>query len=364
HAAWDRHKLDEAAYDQLTAKEKDEDKDKDKGKEAGKDKAAKLEKEKPKLAEPIAMDFDHIEDRIARLSFSSSDLAASALSSDGEDLYFLAKYDKGYDLWKYVPRKKEIKLVSKFDADNADLKLGSKGKKAFVLHDGKLSVVDLESEKATPVAVSAKMDLDAAQERAYMFEHIWRQTLKKFLDVKMHGVDWQALKTEYGRFVPYIGNDRDFAELCSEMQGELNASHTGCRFRPTRPDGDVTAALGFFPDPKHAGPGIGILEVIDGGPLQKTGTKVKAGTVITAIDGTTIAAKDNWYRLLNRKADTPVRLSLLDPRSSARWEETVKPISWGEQSQLLYLRWTRANHDEVVKLSGGRLGYSHIRGLS
>jgi C-terminal processing protease CtpA/Prc len=233
-----------------------------------------------------------------------------------------------------------------------------------VLHDGKLSVVELDFEKATPVGLSAKMDLDVAQERAYMFEHIWRQTFKKFLDVKMHGVDWQALKTEYGRFVPYIGNDRDFAELCSEMQGELNASHTGCRFRPTRPDADNTAALGFFPDPKHTGPGIGVLEVIDGGPLKKAGTKIKAGTEITAIDGTTIAAGDNWYRLLNRKADTPVRLSLLDPRTKTRWDETVKPISWGDQSQLLYLRWKRANHDEIVKLSGGRLGYSHIRGMS
>ena len=111
-----------------------------------------------------------------------------------------------------------------------------------------------------------------------MFEHIWRQTLKKFLDVKMHGVDWLALKSEYARFLPYLGNDRDFAELCSEMQGELNASHTGCRYRPTRTDADNTAALGFFPDPKHTGPGIGILEVIDGGPLQKAGTKIKAGT--------------------------------------------------------------------------------------
>jgi len=366
HAAWDRFRLDEAAYDQLTAKEGDNDRDKqkDKGNEAAKEKPAKPEKEKPKLAEPVAMDFERIEDRVARLSFSSSDLAAAALSSDGENLYFLAKYDKGYDLWKYVPRKKEIKLVSKFDADNADLKLGAKGKKAYVLHDGKLSVVDLESEKSTPVALSAKMDLDPAQERAYMFEHIWRQTLKKFLDVKMHGVDWQAMKTEYGRFLPYIGNDRDFAELCSEMQGELNASHTGCRYRPTRTDGDNTAALGFFPDPKHAGPGVGILEVLDGGPLQKAGTKIKAGTVITAIDGTTIAAGDNWYRLLNRKADTPVRLSLLDPRSHTRWDETVKPISWGAQSQLLYLRWMRGNHEEVAKLSGGRLGYAHIRGMS
>jgi len=370
HAAWDRYKLGEAAYDQLTAKEKEEeknkdkDKDKAKGKDAAKDKSTTSGKEGPKLAEPVAMDVEHIEDRIARLSFSSSDLAQAALSSDGEDLYFLARYDKGYDLWKYVPRKKEIKMVSKFGAERADLKLGAKGKKAYVLHDGKLSVVDLDSEKATPVGLLAKMDLDEAQERAYMFEHIWRQTLKKFLDVKMHGVDWQALKTEYARFLPYIGDDRDFAELCSEMQGELNASHTGCRYRPTRTDGDNTAALGFFPDPKHTGPGIGILEVIEGGPLQKAGTKIKAGIVITAIDGATIAAGDNWYRLLNRKADTPVRLSLLDPRTNTRWDEPVKPISWGDQSQLLYLRWTRANHDEVVKLSGGRLGYSHIRGMS
>jgi Tol biopolymer transport system component/C-terminal processing protease CtpA/Prc len=366
HAAWDRYKLDEASYDQLKAKEKDEekgaDKDKGKGDKSAKDKSSNAEKDKP--AEPVAMDFARIEDRVARLSFSSSDLAASALSSDGEDLYFLARYDKGYDLWKYVPRKKDIKMVAKFGADNADMKLGAKGKKAYVLHDGKLSVVDLDSDKSEPVGLSAKMDLDPAQERAYMFEHIWRQTLKKFLDVKMHGVDWQAMKTEYGRFLPYIGNDRDFAELCSEMQGELNASHTGCRFRPSRPDGDATAALGFFPDAKRTGPGVGVLEVIDGGPLQKAGTKIKAGSVITAIDGTTIAARDNWYRLLNRKAGTPVRLSLLDPKSNTRWDETVKPITWGEQLQLLYLRWTRSNHDEVVKLSGGRLGYSHIRGMS
>lgn len=364
-AAWDRYMLDEAAYDQLTAKEKEEKKDekKDQGKGAAK-KSAKAEKAGPKLAEPVAMDFDRIEDRTARLSFSSAPLAGAALSSDGEDLYFLARYDKGYDLWKYVPRKKEIKMVSKFGAREADLKLGAEGKKAYVLHDGKLSVVDLDSEKAKPVALSATMNLDEAQERAYMFEHIWRQTLKKFLDVKMHGVDWRAMKTYYARFLPYIGNDRDFAELCSEMQGELNASHTGCRYRPHRTDGDETAALGFFPDPKHTGPGIGILEVIDRGPLQKAGTKIKAGVVITAIDGATITPADNWYRLLNHKAGTPVRLSLLDPQTNARWDETVKPISWEAQAHLLYLRWVRGNREMVEKLSDGRLGYAHIRGMS
>ena len=52
-AAWDRYKLDEASYDQITAKEKDS--DKDKAKPDAKDKNAKPEKEGPKLAEPVQL---------------------------------------------------------------------------------------------------------------------------------------------------------------------------------------------------------------------------------------------------------------------------------------------------------------------
>jgi C-terminal processing protease CtpA/Prc len=129
-------------------------------------------------------------------------------------------------------------------------------------------------------------------------------------------------------------------------------------------EGDATAALGFFPDPQHAGDGVGILEVIEGGPLQKEGTRVTAGVVIEAVDGTKIAGGANWYVLLNRKADTPVRLALFDPKAGARWEESFKPISWSAQAKLLYQRWVRSRRDEVDRLSGGRLGYAHIRGMN
>ncbi len=356
---WDRFRLDEAAFDQLKAKEKDQDKEKGKEKEKG-----TAEVKEGKVAEPIPIEFDGLDDRITRLSLHSANLAGAALSPDGETLYYLAKFEKGFDLWKYVPRKKEIKLLAKLDAKEADLKLGRDGKKAYILADNRLTTVDTESGKSTPVKASARMELNAAAERAYMFEHAWRQTLKKFLDVKMHGVDWQAMKAAYARFLPFIDNDRDFAELISEMQGELNASHTGGRYRPQRQDGDATAALGFFPDPKHTGDGVAILEVIEGGPLQKQGTRIKAGVVIEAIDGTRIAAGANWYPLLNRKADTPVRLALLDPQSGNRWEESVRPVTWMDQSRLLYQRWVKSRREEVDRLSGGRLGYAHIRGMN
>ena len=180
----------------------------------------------------------------------------------------------------------------------------------------------------------------------------------------MHGVDWKGMKAVYARFLPYIDNKRDFAELISEMQGELNSSHSGARYRPAKPEGDETAALGFYPDPKHAGDGVGIAEVLEGGPLQQSGTRIRAGVVIEAMDGVKVTAGMNWYRLLNHKADAPMRLALLDPKSSSRWEETVKPISWGSQSRLGYLRWIRARREQVERLSGGRLGYAHIRGMS
>lgn len=361
--AYDRFRLDEAAFGQLKAKEKKD--------EPGKDKPAGGERPKAasgtagtKPAPPVAIEFEGLDERTVRLSLNSANLAGAALSPDGEALYYLARFEKGFDLWKYSPRKKEAKLVAKLGADQAAFELDREGKKAFVLANGKLSTVDLESGKSTPVAASARMDLDAAAERAHLFEHVWRQTLKKFHDTGMHGVDWAAMRTAYARFLPAIDNARDFADLVSELQGELNASHSGGRYRPTRTDGDQTAALGFFPDPKHAGPGVAILEVIEGGPLRKAGTRVKPGVVIEAIDGTAIAAGSNWYRLLNRKADTRVRLALRDARTGARWEETVTPVSWADQSRLLYLRWLETRRETVEKLSGGRLGYAHIRGMN
>lgn len=365
--AWDRFNLDEAAYGQLLEQEKESGKDKGKGDKSGDkadDKTGGAKDKAPTAAPAVALELDRIEDRIARLSLNSANLATAALTPDGETLVYLARYDKGYDLWKYTMRKHEVKLVARLGAEEADFKLDRDGKKAFVLADGRLSTVELESGKSEGIAAVARMELDEDAERAYFFEHLWRQTFQKFLDKGMHGTDWPALKAHYARFLPYIDNHRDFAEMASEMQGELNASHTGCRFRPVRPDGDDTAALGFFPDAAWNGAGVAIAEVIDGGPLQRAGSRVRAGTVIESIDGVRIAAGADWYPLLNRKAGKPVRLGLFDPKSGSRWEETAKPIAWAAQSRLLYTRWWRSRREAVARLSGGRLGYAHVRGMN
>ena len=56
-------------------------------------------------------------------------------------------------------------------------------------------------------------------------------------------------------------------------------------------------------------------------------------------------------------------LSVYDPATKKRFEETVKAISSGMQNGLLYKRWVERCRDKVEELSGGRIGYVHIQGM-
>jgi len=371
--AWDRFHLSEAEIEQLKEKEKKDKKDKDEkddedGKKKDKKGEAEDEEEKDdeiKLPDPVEIQLDGLEDRTLRMTLHSADMDDALITPDGEKVLYLAAFEKGYDLWVYEPRKKEVKLLAKLKAETTGgMRLDKEAKTLYLLADRQLKSVEVESGKVKPVKLEAKMELDAAAEKAYMYEHVWRQTREKFYVEDMQGVDWDLYKEAYARFLPHIDNNRDFSELISELQGELNASHLGCYYRPQNAGADATATLAFFSNPDFDGAGIEVVAIIDGGPLQSSETKVGVGTVIEAIDAHQIAAGENWYPLLNHKAGSLIRLSLFDPTTGKRWQETTKPISQRAESELLYLRWVRSRRAEVERLSEGRLGYAHIRSMS
>jgi C-terminal processing protease CtpA/Prc len=187
---------------------------------------------------------------------------------------------------------------------------------------------------------------------------------KKFYDPKIHGIDWKGYKTTYAKFLPHINNNYDFQELLSELLGELNGSHTGGRYSPRPENPDATASLGVITDETFAGPGLKVTEVIGGGPLDKASSKVKAGTIIEKIDGEEVGSNIDPAKLLNRKAGKNVLLSMFDPAANTRWEETMKPISGGEESMLMYRRWVKMMEDMTEKLSGGKVGYVHVQGMN
>jgi C-terminal processing protease CtpA/Prc len=180
----------------------------------------------------------------------------------------------------------------------------------------------------------------------------------------MHNVDWDYYYNEYKRFLPFINNNYDFAEMLSEMLGEMNASHTGCRYGPNFPGGDQTSYLGLFYDYEYKANGLKVTEVIQGGPVDKATSKIKTGVVIEKIDGLSITDSLDFYQLLNRKTGKPTLLSVLDPITNTRWEEAVKPITASQENELLYKRWVNNRREEVKKLSEGKIGYIHVRAMN
>ena len=310
----------------------------------------------------VTIEWDGLDRRKAKLTIHSSSLADALLSKDGETLYYLAKFEKGYNLWSTNLRTKETKQVLVMNSGSGSMDWDKEQKNIFLNADGKILKIDPEKAKQETIKINGEAIVDLAAERQFMFDHVWRRTKSTFYTASMHGVDWDSYRPDYEKYLPHIGTNFEFAEMLSELLGELNVSHSGARYNASNPTDDATAALGAFYDYDYNGNGVRVTEVIKGGPLDKAGFDVQPGTIIEAIDGETIAPDRDLSQYLNRKADQNTLLTLLE--NGKRRDIVVKPITPSEESRLLYTRWVKRNQEEVEKLSKGTLGYVHIPGMN
>lgn len=318
--------------------------------------------------EPIEVDIEGLKDRRARLTIHSSDLGGYALSNDGDKLFYLARFEKGYDLWVHDFREESTKILTKLGAGSASMQMSDDGESIFVLSGGSLSKIETKSGDKKGISFAATMKVHGDAEREHMFDHVWRQTLKKFYRPDMQGVDWDFYRDAYEPKVSGVNNNRDFAIILSEFLGELNASHTGGRYRPgPEPGSASTASLGVFYDNGYDGAGVRIAEVIKGGPLDRADSDIEAGDVILAIDGVTLGDGVNLYAQLDGKAGDRTRLTVRHDGPNgggAEHDHVVKPISQGAESGLLYDRWIEQRDAIVKEASDGRLAYAHVRGMN
>lgn len=363
-AFYDRSKLSKEEFE-LQKEQEEKEKKEAEEKMAAKKGNGKADKDSLKKdTKDIVIDWDNLTERKSRLTQHTSQGADWILSKDGEKLFYLTSFEKGNDIWVTELRTKDTKLYAKLGVNAAGMELSRDGKFIFVVADGRVMKLDAESGKIEHVNVNTEMVVKYGDEKNYIFNHAWRQFKEKFYVENMQGVDWDYYYTTYKKFLPYINNNFDFAEMLSEMLGEMNASHTGCSYRANTPNSDQTATLGLFYDYSYTGKGLKVAEVIEGGPVDKAVSSVRAGNIIEMIDGIAIDESMDFYSLLNRKTGKITLLSLYDPVEGKRWEESVKPIARGEENELLYNRWVKNRRNETEKLSGGRIGYIHVRAMN
>lgn len=364
--------LDGEAYDEFlrTAEEADiakkEKEDKEKAEKTATDdkksKKSKTVKKDDDAVKPLEFDLDNRRYRTSRLTASSSSLGEYVLSREGDKLYYTSRAPDGSNnLIERDLKKRSSKILVKdlkggFEAD-------SKTENLYVLSGGSMSKIKLSDGSSEPIEFEALYEHHPAAEREYIYNHMLSQVRDKFYDVNLHGTDWEMYGENYRRFLPHISNNYDFADLLSEILGELNASHTGGRYYPAGAP-MATANLGAFFDENYAGPGLLITEILPRGPLAHRSVSAKPGDIILAIDEVDITPGTDWAPLLEGKAGRPVRIEIARGGNTDKRETaTVRPISQGALSTQLYQRWVEHNAAVVDSLSSGRLAYVHVQGM-
>ena len=363
--AYDRFRMSKEELELAEAnkdeKEKKADEKEEKKKENKKKKEEKTGKIEVDKVKPLELDFENCRDRVVRLTVNSSNMGDAIIDSKGEKVYYQAAFEGGYDLWCHDLKEGSTTLMMKgiggggFVADK-DIK------NLFLCNGSSIKKIDLGSKATTNIAFEAPFNYKPAEERQYLFNHVWRQVADKFYDPKMQGVDWEYYRKVYEKYLPYINNNFDFAEMLSEMLGELNASHTGCRYYAGGASLS-TAALGAFFDPNYEGDGLKIQEVIKRGPFAVKKNEVTAGCIIEKIDGEAIKAGKDYNALLDGKAGKNVRLTIKNTKGKT-FDLTIKAISQGDQQELLYKRWVDRNRAIVDSVSKGRIAYVHVKAMN
>jgi tricorn protease len=107
-----------------------------------------------------------------------------------------------------------------------------------------------------------------------------------------------------------------------------------------------------------------VRHVFRGGPADKDWVKVKAGDYLLSIDGTEVRSGDNYQRLMEGLLNDTAEIRFNHaPSEDGAWSERLRTVTPDAFQQLDYNRWVDERRAIVDRLSGGRVGYMHIRSM-
>ncbi|MCX6546095.1 MAG: PDZ domain-containing protein [Acidobacteria bacterium] len=244
------------------------------------------------------------------------------------------------------------------------------GKKMLVASKRKFAILDIKpAQKFEKPLATADMEapVDPRAEWRQIFADVYRFERDFFYDPNMHGVDWAALRTRYGRLLDEAVTRWDVDFLIGEFIGELNASHT------YHGGGDIEQApqrsvglLGV--DWELAGGAYRIKQIVRGGPwdasvrspLDEPGLNVKPGEYVLAVNGVAIDARTDPWAAFQGLGDKTVVLTVnATPSTTGARQVVVKCLS--SEVELRFRAWMEQRRQIVDKATGGKVGYIYVQ---
>lgn len=319
--------------------------------------------EAPPAAPAMAVEPEGIERRAVALTSGPAAVGDFFLSRDGKTVYFTGQDEKGPGLFSVGIDGKDRKKI----ADGTFPGLVPTEDRKLVFYRAQDAVYKMElqpNREKKRIAFAFKVVVDRRAEYEQIFEECWRVMKHRFYDPAMHGRDWEAIRAAYKPLLAFVGDYLDVYDLCNEMIGELNASHTGVSGPPgiARPSTYATRFLGFELVPDKAFYRVGLIH--RDGPADKEWIGLRPGDYLFALDGKPLPAGENYWPRLNNLLNEYVTLRVSpDPDPSAASAREVRIRTVPSLSNVKYQAWVKGNREIVDKATDGRIAYVHIRSM-
>ncbi|HEX7779539.1 MAG TPA: S41 family peptidase, partial [Vicinamibacterales bacterium] len=239
-------------------------------------------------------------------------------------------------------------------------------REVFYLEQGRINVVAVEARQPRAVSVTAELDVDFSSEKMEVFRQAWTYMRDGFYDDKFHGADWGEVRAEFTPVVAGVRTSDELRRVLNLMFGELNASHLGASGPGGGGQSSNNGRLGVHFDrgEYEANGRLRVTAVLSLSPAAIS-KQIQKGDYLVAVDGVTIGARTNLDELLMHKVGRRVELKVAASADGANPRDVVvQPISQAAERALLYRDWVESNRAYVEKVSGGKLGYVHIRDMS
>jgi tricorn protease len=306
---------------------------------------------------------ERIDRRATAITNGAEPVQGYFLSADGRTIYFRSRDDQGPALFSVgIDGRDRQRLVA---GAFQGLTPTADRRRVFFTESGELYQMEMAGQRRrTRVPVNVTVRVDEREEWAQIFNEAWRVMKYRFYDETMHGKDWAGIRARYEPLLQYVGANEDLYDLCNEMIGELNASHTGV----SGPDSDPqpspyqTRYLGLELRPEQGG--YQVAHIYRDGPADKDWVNISVGDFVTAIDGTPIKAGDNYWTLLNSPLNEYVNVTVASTPAGGEGARTVRLRSVPTIQTLKYEEWVRRNREIVDKATNGQIAYVHIQAMN
>jgi len=286
------------------------------------------------------------------------------IKKDKTYVLFLSDHGGGTrNIWKVTyepfekPKTEEIK-----NTKTNNLYIRKSKDNHYILLNGMIQTLDITSGAIKQISMKHTFTRNLKDEFTQMFYETWANMQENFYNENFHGVNWENMKTKYGRYLPYLQTRGDIRLLISDMLGELNSSHQ--RFTSRGDEEETyykfsTVESGIIWDEKA--PYI-IKSILDNSAIDKQGNDLQTGDKLIAIDGKKLTQVENRFRYFTFPA-RPDELTLTFKRGEKKFDILIHPENVRGFRNRLYDDWIETNQKRVDEKSKKKIAYIHMKDM-